>query len=170
MPSSEGGQKQGRECAPDLGEPIETPQIRESGGNMLNKRQSRWKCRQEVTHTGPGRRNRWDYLILPQKVQSKELLINSTQMWPIYPAPIQLLSFPPISQSLYTYRLEFKKQQQHNNLLGKVSWFSAFEHPCTRKWAVKASAAQEPCSPHGQLSFFEPPTKQARGLAVAGET
>lgn len=31
MPSSEGGQKQGRECAPDLGEPIETPQIRSQG-------------------------------------------------------------------------------------------------------------------------------------------
>ena len=67
---------------------------------------------------------KWEYLLLPPgSLKIKQLLIHSTENVTYKPTvPTQLLSFLPISQSLYTYILELKRNKtKHNNLLGKVS-------------------------------------------------
>lgn len=116
---------------------------------------------------------KWEYLLLPPgSLKIKQLLIHSTENVTYKPTvPTQLLSFLPISQSLYTYILELKRNKtKHNNLLGKVSWFSAFEHPCMRKWDAKASssAAGAPLTTSWPTLLFWATNKTGKGVYLAG--
>lgn len=89
-------------------------------------------------------------------------------MWPIYPLPQSSYCHFRPSPNPYTLT-DWNLKNNNNTIISLEKWvdFLHLNIPArgSELWRLPA-AWQEPCSPpHGQLSFFEPPTKQAKGFS-----